>query len=231
MALTTVITWLWGTKYGARDVSRLCKRVKDTLKTPHRFVAFCDRYDKDITPLAEVRLIEKEDFPLMTRSCFVRLRMFDPNWQRQNGFDERIISIDLDNVIIDRLDQPFNNNNSFMILQHVNTVNPNPFNASVMMLRAGMHPEVWMDFTPEKAARTPFHEFPDDQGWIHYKLPNALGWTAGPSTGIYGFKKKGWPGGSGTHLPPNAKIICFMGYRKPIDYSDVSWIQKYWLEA
>lgn len=229
MALN-VITWLWGNKYTPNDVSRLAKAVNANLSIAHKFTVFTDKHHPSFSAREEVKLIDTQDHRLMTRSCFVRLRMFDPAWQRRHGFNDRIVSLDLDNVIVGRLDDLFaDNGSSFMILQGVNAVNPNPFNASVMMLRAGQHADVWSDFSPEKAEEAPYHEFPDDQGWIHHKLPGADGWKAGKQSGIYGFKKPGWPGG--TAMPMGAKMICFIGHRKPEHYPGVWWIRQYWTQA
>jgi hypothetical protein len=225
----SVITWLWGTKYGPPDVYRLARRLRECLTTPHEFVAFSDK-EFDGQNLVDVRPIWEADRHLIDRSCFVRLRMFDPVWQRDNGFTERIVSLDLDNVIVSNLDPLFVSRESFMILRKVNAVNPNPFNASVMALEPGAHSNIWQDFSTERARYVPFHEFPDDQGWIHSKLPNANGWNAGRDSGIYGFKKPGWPHGS-TNLPHKAKIVAFIGHRKPEHYPGLSWIKRYWTEA
>jgi len=166
----------------------------------------------------------------MTRSCFVRLRMFDPIWQRANGFKDRIVSLDLDLVITGTIEPLFETPSSFMILKGANEVNPNPFNASIMMLRPGHHADVWDDFRPDAAQILPHHEFPDDQGWIWHKLPNADGWQAGSQSGIYGFQKPGWPKGS-FDLPPDARIVAFIGKRKPRMYESVPWVRRYWIAA
>lgn len=225
----SVITWLWGTKYGPDDVYRLARRLRECLTMPYKFVAFSDR-EFDGQNLVDVRSIPESDRHLMDRSCFVRLRMFDPNWQQTHGFKDKIISLDLDTVIVRNINDLFTTPDSFMILRKVNSVNPNPFNCSVMMLRGGSHQQVWSQFSVQQASRVPYHEFPDDQGWIWHMLPNSKGWDAGKSSGIYGFKKPGWPPGS-TSLPDQAKIVAFIGHRKPEHYPGLQWIKRYWTEA
>lgn len=198
------------------------------MATPHRFVVFSDRNLK----LIGVDNRPIEDKYLATKSCFCRLRMFDPAWQKRNGFDGPILSLDLDLVITAKLDPLLVTESSFKILQGVNKINPCPYNASVMLLKPGHHGEVWDDFSLENAGTMQYHEFPDDQGWIWHKLPNADGWKPGDESGIYGFQKPGWPlGEMGTTLPPNARIVSFIGKRKPGMYAGVPWIRKYWSEV
>ncbi len=78
----------------------------------------------------------------------------------------------------------------------------------------------------EAAAKVPFYEFPDDQGWIWHKLPRAAGWLAGPTSGIYGFKKPGWP--PGDNLPADARLVAFPGARDPSQFTHLPWVRKYW---
>lgn len=220
-----VISWLWGSKYTVNDVTRLATAVKKNLRAPHRFHVFSD-VAYSLTGI-ETHLIR--DPALANRSCFCRLRMFDPNWQAAFNMKGWILSLDLDLVITGGLDDLLMTTSRFKILQHVNAVNPNPFNASVMLLRTGYHAEVWRDFSLEKANAAPFHEFPDDQGWIWFKLPKADGWRAGRESGIYGFQKPGWP--PGMSLPQDARIVSFIGKRKPGMYKQLLWVKKYWKEV
>lgn len=228
MAKLDIICWLWGTKYSGTDVERLQKAVRRHLGTDHSFSVFTDRVTSNLPAAASVRMIPQEDRPLCDRSCWVRLRMFDPKWQQENNFKNTILSLDLDLVITGGpLDPLFElePESNFRILGGVNAYNPNPFNGSLMLLRAGVHPEVWQEFSPEKAIRVPYHDFPDDQGWIWHMLPGARTWKAGTG-GIYGFKKPGWPGGE--NLPGDAKIVAFVGRRKPSQFAYLKWVQKNW---
>lgn len=223
-----VISWLWGDKYSTRDAQRLFNAVRRNTSGPFRFVLFADRpYNA-----AGVEIYPIENPELMNRSCFCRLRMFDPDWQKRHIFDWPILSLDLDLCVVGPIDDLLKTKSTFKILQGVNEVNPCPFNASVMLLTPGAHAEVWADFSVEAAKSAPYHEFPDDQGWIHYKLPNADGWKAGQESGIYGFQKPGWPLGKyHTDLPHDAKIVSFIGKRKPLRYMHVQWVQNYWRQT
>lgn len=210
-----VTTWHWGTKYPSYYVDRLAAGVRKHLRAPHQFVVLHpDESDKEL---------------LRVPGCFVRLRMFDPAWQQKNGLQpgDRIINIDLDSVVTGSLDGPFQDRGeSFKILAGVNSINPCPFNGSLMMIRAGMHPEVWSEFSLEKASLIPHHEFPDDQGWIHTLLPGAVTWRPGLIDGIYAFQKPGWP--RSNQLPNRATLVVFPGYRDPKMYEHLPWVRDHW---
>lgn len=135
--------------------------------------------------------------------------------------------MDLDSIVTGPLEPLFERTERFVILRGVNQINPNPFNGSLMMLQAGYHEDIWTDFTLEKATAVPWYEFPDDQAWIHHKLPNAAYWRAGHYSGIYGFQKQGWP--RGVELPSDARLVVFPGRRDPIQFTHVPWIQERWL--
>jgi hypothetical protein len=219
-----IICWLWGNKYSDLDVTRLHNAVRKNLKRPHRFLLFTDQ------PLSNssIEVLALEDRALASRSCFCRLRMFDPEWQKRHGITGTILSLDLDLLIVAPFDAITETQSTFKILQGVNAVNPNPFNASIMLLQAGCHADVWHDFSPVKAKQIAYHEFPDDQGWIWFKLPHADGWKAGSESGIYGFQKPGWPEGS-FDLPHDARIVSFIGKRKPSMYKSLPWVKKHWV--
>ena len=152
--------------------------------------------------------------------------MFDPAWQAEHGITGRLVCMDLDMIITGPLDELFDRPEPFAILQGANAANPCPYNGSLMQLRAGAHPEVWSEFNLEAARAAPFYEFPDDQGWLAHKVPNAAGWRAGPESGAYAFQKPGWPRGEA--LPRNARVVAFPGWRDPIGFQHLPWVQEHW---
>src|SRR5262245_3402011 len=141
--------------------------------------------------------------------CFARLRMFDPGWQHNRQLVGRVVSLDLDVIVTAPLGRLFERNESIVLLKGANSVNPFPFNNSVFMFQAGAHADLWLDFSLEAVKDIKQHKFPDDQGWFWHRLPNAASWTAGSSSGIYAFRKPGWP--AGDRLPDDAKIVAFPG--------------------
>jgi hypothetical protein len=154
--------------------------------------------------------------------------LFDPEIQSDIGAcsGDRIVCIDLDVVITGSLDALFYRPEPFMILRGANSVNPCPYNGSVWMFRAGYRPDVWKDFSLEAARKIPYFEFPDDQGWLAYKLPNAIGWQVGSPSGIYAFQKPGWP--QSNVLPDDVRMVVFPGWRDPKQFKHLNWIKKHW---
>lgn len=220
-----ITTWLWGSKYPEAHVRKLAASVHRNLTEAHRFICFTDspRHLPGLeqSPILDTALLAKP-------GCFARLRIFDPEWQRKLGVrdGDRVVQIDLDAVVTGPLDDLFDRDDDFTILQGINTTNPCPYNGSLWMLRAGARPDVWSDFSLDNYARlgVPVHSFPDDQGWFDHKMPNAGAY--GPDQGVYGFKKKGWP--SGDALPAGAKVVAFPGWRDPQKFEHLDWIQRHW---
>ena len=118
-----VSTWIWGAKYGGHYIARLKYHVAQNMTRLHRFVVF--------TPLVG-------DEPLFD-GCFVRMRMFDPDFQAQYGIKpgDRVLNLDLDLVVTGSIDGLFDRFESLVILAGANASNPCPFNGSVMLFRGG----------------------------------------------------------------------------------------------
>src|SRR5262245_3806618 len=226
--MLTICTWLWGNKYGSRDVYQLKRALDRNLSQRYRFLLITENY----RPISEKTLpgVERFNIPdiklLSIPGCFARLRMFDPKWQEQLRIDDRLVCLDLDTIITRSVDSLFDRPENFVILAGANSVNPCPFNGSVMMLRPGYHEDVLTDWTFEKAKSVPYHEFPDDQGWLAYKIPEAATWQVGSPSGIYAFKKPGWT--TGDYLPNDAKIVVFPGRRQPSRYTHLDWVDRHW---
>lgn len=216
MSSLFVGTWFWGDKYSTYYTDRLAAGVSRHLSVPYRWRVW--------QPLPE------DYYLTLISGCFARLRMFDPAWQEAQGIapGDRIVSLDLDAIVTGSLDPLFARDDPFVILQGANASNPCPYNGSVFMARAGQHAEVWTSFSLAATRRIPRFDFPDDQGWLAEKIPNAAGWRAGPSSGIYAFHKPGWP--KGTHdLPKDARLVVFPGWRDPATFEPVApWIREHW---
>jgi len=221
---------LWGSKkYSVDDVAKLRAGVRRHLRTPHRFICLSEN-DFSLADV-EVAPIENMELTLMP-GCFVRLRMFDPMWQERwiwprPSSDDRLVNMDLDTVIVGGLDGLLERSEQFVILQGGNAANPCKFGGALMMLRPGAVPDVWGSFSIEAAMNIPRHEFPDDQGWIWHKHPEAAGWECGPKSGIYVFRKPHWP--NGDYLPKDAVMVTFNGWRSPRGFADkIEWIREHW---
>lgn len=229
--MLTICTWLWGDKFGREDVRKLFDGVRRNLTQPARFILLSEwNIDLDGVEVVPIRDLELTKI----KGCYARLRMFDPQWQKDHGIDGRLVCIDLDTIITGALDPLFDKPEPFVIMQGGNATNPCKFNGAMMMLRAGAHPEIWNDFSVEAAAKVPFFEFPDDQGWIWHKVPKAAGWTTGQGSGVYVFFKPGWPNWSTDKstmrpdLPKGARLVTFSGWRCPAKFTHVDWVKENW---
>lgn len=222
-----VCSWLWGTKWSPLYAERLFAGLKRNLAQPYKSVLITDQWVISNADL--VCHIHSEDRLLTRRlGCLVRMRLFDKYWQERIGArrGDRIVNIDVDAVITGSLDVLFDRDDEFTIMQGFNETNPCPFNGSLWMFRAGERHDVWNDFSLDAHHRygVPIHSIADDQGWLHYKFPDAAAYT--PRDGVYAFKKVGWR--RRRWKPPNARLIAFPG-RDPAKYSECDWIRKHWI--
>lgn len=226
--MLVISTWLWGDKYGTADVIKLRNGVARHLAQPHRFMVMTER-ERDWSPPDGIERHAIKDPDLLEhKGCFARLRMFDYGWQHNRGIDDRLVCLDLDSIVMGALDQLFDRPESFVILGGANSMNPCPYNGSLMMLRPGNHGEVWTDFSLMAASRVPYFRFPDDQAWIHFKMPKAATWQAGRKSGILAFRKPGWPHGS-VNPPEQARLVVFPGHRQPSQLVHLDWVKRNWI--
>jgi len=225
--MLNIVAWYWGRKYTPKYLDRLVRGLRRHLRQPHRFMVLTDQSEALSDYGYECHDIRDRDL-LNVRGCFARLRMFDPQWQRDLGLKyDPIICIDLDSVFVGPLDPLFERTEPFVILHGANQSNPCPYTACIFMLQPGAHPEVWTDFSFNAAQTIPKYEFPDDQGWIHYMVPNAAAWHVGKESGIWSFRKRGWP--TDDVLPTGARLICFPGARDPAQFTQLDWVKKHWV--
>jgi hypothetical protein len=227
LAVLTICTWLWGSsKYTPIYVDRLYDGIRRNMLQPFRFLLMTERERKiDLRSGIERHAIKDPEL-LVPPGCFARLRMFDPGWQQNRNIIGSVVCLDLDVIITGPLDQLFKRKEPLVVLQGANSTNPCPYNNSVFMFQAGMHHELWQDFSWQAVANIKQHEFPDDQGWFWHKVPKAATWRVGSFSGIYAFRKPQWP--FGDRLPIDAKMVVFPGHRDPAQFTHLSWVKEHW---
>ena len=222
-----IVTFRWGNKFPLDDVRKLRDGFARRLAEPHEFVCITD--DATVLMKSDIRSGTLRD-PELThiRGCFARLRLFDPDYQFDLGVaaGDRIVCCDLDVVVTGALAPLFNRHDPFLILQGANALNPCPYNGSLWALFAGYRPDVWRDFSLDAARRVPYHEFPDDQGWMAARMPGAAGWRVGKPSGVYAYQKPGWP--PGDDLPADARMVVFPGWRSPQRFKHLPWVRQHW---
>lgn len=214
----TVLTFFWRDADRIRDYSfnhdhvRILKSmVERNLSIPHRFVCVTD----DVIDGVEcVPLCWEKHVP---GTCFIRLQMRKPGWAKSIGAT-RCLSLDLDMVVVDKLDPLVNRQEDCVWWRNPNF--PKPYRAhyqtSMQLFDAGSRPELWTHFDPKETPKWVNWRFGGaEQAWVS----EALRWdeaTWDHRDGVYGAGRLGdWNSEASVELPSNARIVSFPGNREP----------------
>lgn len=232
----TFVSWRWLSPVGYRSVFgpetvyALREMIARHYAHHFRFVCVTDR-PKELPGIETIPMWDDcaaipSPFGRHNPSCYRRLKVFAPDAGKM--FGERLVSIDLDTVIVNDITPLFDRPEDFVIWG-CSDYPRQWFNGSLMMLRTGTRPQVWTTFdedtSPEIAKRAGC--FGSDQGWIRYVLgKNEATW--GERDGIYSHRKHIAP--RGDILPENARIVFFHGKVDPWHYraQHVPWIKKFY---
>jgi hypothetical protein len=232
----TFCCWRWLSPVGYRStfapetVYALREMIKRHYPHPHRFVCVTDQPER-LPGIETIRLWDDcaaipSPFGRHNPSCYRRLKLFARDAGKM--FGERVVSMDLDTVIVGDLTPLFDRPETF-VGWGCSDFQTQWLNGSIYMLRTGSHPEVWETFdpdtSPEKAKRAKC--FGSDQGWMRYVLGKDVA-TWGVKDGLYSYRKHICP--AGNVLPANAKIVAFHGKVDPWHYSaqNVPWIKSHY---
>jgi hypothetical protein len=202
----------WRPLYDFRNVNALQSMLSQYLKMPHRLVCMtdtpagirCETMPMWKTPEVKVR----DRFP----NCYKRLNLFRRD--AEAVFGKRILSIDLDCLILRELD-PLITDDDFRIVDGFSA----PYNGSMFMLRSGSRPQVWDKFDPatspkianSQVMKSGRNYLGSDQAWISYIIPGEKVW--GRSDGVYLFHDAN----KNEEILKAARVIFFPGLRKPWD--------------
>lgn len=232
--MITVVCWRWRSPVGYRStfgpetVYALKEMVRRHLHVPHRFVCVTDR-PEELRGVETIQLWEDcaaipSPFGRHNPSCYRRLKLFAPDAGKV--FGDRVVSMDLDTVIVRDITPLFDTDVDFKIWG-CSDYPKQWFNGSLFMLKTGSHPEVWTSFdeetSPEIAKRAGC--FGSDQAWMRYVLGSKMPvWNE--ADGVFSFRKHLAP--HGDYLPENARIIFFHGKIDPwhARAAHFSWIAK-----
>lgn len=232
-----VITFKWKnaayrSKFSAHTVNTLRAMVARHYPRPHRFTC--------ITDDAEGLHTKVRAFPLwpdlgdmisphgrQNPSCYRRLRLFAPDAADLIGAD-RFVWLDLDTVITGDMTPIWERPEDFVAWR--GTAGLNPYNGSMIMLKAGARPHVWTEFDP---ARSPLAArkagfIGSDQAWIAFRLgPKEATWTE--ADGVYSWRMK-LRRNRGI-LPADARIVFFHGHADPWHpwtQQQAPWVKEHW---
>jgi hypothetical protein len=220
----TVTTWLWQQPsyrkaYSAKHVNTLRNMVERHLSLPHRFVCFTDM-PQGIDSRVDVRPLPKT--PAVTwnpgrPNCFRRLWLFSQ--QAAEMFPGRIVSLDLDAVVVGPLDALYDRKEEFVAWK--DAIIRGQYNGSMWLLTAGSRTKVWSEFKGDESVARMRGRMGSDQGWISAMLPNEATWTE--KNGVLSYRKHVQKRG----LPDGAKIVFFHGRPNPWEAPD-AWIKEHY---
>jgi hypothetical protein len=234
--MLTIVCWRWMSPVGYRStfgpetVYALRDMVKKHLHVPHRFLCVTDR-PEELKGVETIRLWDDcaaipSPFGRHNPSCYRRLKLFAPD--AGEVFGERVVSMDLDTVIVRDITPLFDTDVDFKIWG-CSDFPTQWFNGSLFMLKTGSHPTVWTTFDPDSSPEISKRAgcFGSDQGWMRYVLGNKMPvWDE--RDGIYSFRKHLAP--FGDRLPENARAVFFHGKVDPWHYSAqrFAWIREHY---
>lgn len=210
--MVNVICMKWGTLYDAAYVNRLRGMVRRQLKLEHRFVCFTDDptgidAGTEIRPLPEVRC------PPGPERYWKKLGIFINPLSDLTG---PVLCLDLDLVIVDRLDDFFSVPGKFCIIREFRRDGGPPRgNMSVCRFEAGAHPYVLDEF--HRDPKSVEDRFIFDQDFISATIKPLTFW---PDAWCRSFKKHCLAPVPKCYfetprIPPDARIIVFHGHPKP----------------
>ncbi len=222
MTPPTFVCWRWQppkhyrSTFGPETVYALREMIARHYAKPHRFVCVTDR-PHELPGVHAIPLWEDcsriaspigHSYP----SCYRRLKVFAPDAAGICAPGERLVSIDLDTVIVGDLVPLFDRPEDFIIWGESDFPHTTPYCGSLWMLRAGTRPQVWTEFDPlTSPAQAWTHGCRgSDQGWLSYILgKHEAVWTR--KDGVYSYRKhlRGGP------LPKDARMVCFHGKVDP----------------
>ena len=233
----TFVSWRWKPPRGYRStfapetVYALRDMIRRHYHRSHRFVCVTD--EPDVLPgletirlwadFADVRSNIGSSYP----SCYRRLKLFAP--EAGEMFGPRVVSIDLDMVIVKDITPLFDRPEDFVIWGESDYPKTQAYNGSLWMLRTGTRTHVWTSFDPKTSPQIAYQSGArgSDQGWMRYALgPNEATWTK--KDGVYSYRKDIAKWGRG--LPDDARVVAFHGKTDPWDFQamNVPWIREHY---
>lgn len=231
----TFVSWRWQPSHGYRStfgpetVYALREMLRRHYAKPHRFCCVTDEPDAlpgiETIPLGSWGAKIPSPIGRSYPSCYRRLSVFAPD--AGEIFGERLVSIDLDTVIVGDVTPLFDRAEDFVIWGS-SDFPKQQYCGSLWMLKTGSRPQVFTTFDPLKSPAVAQHAGykGSDQSWINYVIPNEAMW--GKKDGVYSFRKD--IAKHGYALPSGAKLINFHGKEDPWTYrcQQIKWIRDHY---
>lgn len=216
--MITIVCWKWEgssqyrSKFTSEHVRILAAMIRRNTTLDHRIVCVTDdvRSVWGIPNVRPVQIWDEPDIqlPESVPNCYRRLKLFDKHLPL-NVFGDRMISIDLDCVIVGNIDHILSEQADFCGW----SMGAMPFNGSLWSLRVRSRPHVWEYFRGESSRQlaASFGYIGSDQAWMSYALSHKEKRFTPQEHGVYSWKRHI----KGKRLPDNARIVFFHGYPDP----------------
>jgi hypothetical protein len=202
------------------------------LTVPHDYVCITDRPDLVDKSIRTVPL-DRRTFVPGTR--YAKLMVFRRDIAALLG--PRILSSDLDVVLVRNCDGLVQRSEPLVLYRNVNfglIRGRMRFNSSMIMLTAGVRPDLYDDFDPRITPglmRQLGHSMGTDQKWISSRVDRDNPYWD-HTHGVWNAMRMSDKGpGVATELPDNAKIVLFMGKREPgmaKVQAKFPWVKEHW---
>lgn len=237
MSPLTFVCWRWEpppnyrSVFAPETVYALREMIRRHYAPPHRFVCVTDR-PEDLPGVETIRLWDDcsaipspvgHSYP----SCYRRLKLFAPD--AGETFGERVVSVDLDTVIVRDVEPLFDRPEDFVIWGESDFPHTTPYCGSLWMLRTGTRSKVWTEFDPKLSPRRAWLAGcrGSDQGWIAYVLKKGEA-TWGKRDGVFSWRKD--IAKNGYRLPETARLVAFHGKEDPWGprCQTVQWVRQHY---
>lgn len=229
--MVTACCWKWGELFSAAYVNRLRAALERHLRVEHELVCVTD----DARGIdRRVRIVPLPETYANTPRCRRRMQVFSRDFARQIG--ERILSIDLDVVVVDDI-TPLVDRPEPVVCWRVGYAGV--YSGSFHLMDAGVLDELWRLYqaAPEAFPRSVQPSgVPSDQAMLNWFLRDRTVpfWT--DSDGIVTYFGDGYErlehfgvGPTRTDLPSGARIVVLGSADKAVmDEGRYDWVRKHW---
>lgn len=230
--MLTVCCWKWGTLFSARYVNRLRAALERNLHVDHELVCVTEDasgidLDVRIVPLP----LEYRDTP----RCRRRMRIFDRAFAE--GIGSRILSIDLDMVLVDDITPLVDRPEPLVCLK---VEHAQVYSGAFMLMDAGVLHDLWLEFqrAPEEYPRRAWPRgIGSDQAMLNFFLrdkPPIAHWT--DRDGFVTYYGAGYErfehfgvGPNRPTLPPGARVVVLGSDDKHVmETGAYPWVRQHW---
>lgn len=225
MAKLRVLTWLWKqpgcrTEFTAIHVNIWAAMIRRHCTLDIELACVTDmpegidRAIRIIKPPGEWEGLQTTRWKGNRPSCYRRISMFRPDAARI--FGRRFVCMDLDVVIGGNIDAVLSRKEDVVLLGPSKAGSRWVYNGSLLKLKAGARPQVYTDFTPEKAEEASKFFVGSDQAWLAFALGREEAtWGADDGVVRWGNCSEG-------------SMMFFPGNVKPWDVINDSWVAEHY---